>query len=104
MALTPRQRLQAINLGWGEASGITDDPMLRTAQVDIQFLLDWIKADDPHFDKTPYDPIRGKRNGRDEIDDPCGRCGHQYYRHFDWMEDHRPGCKYCPCEEFQEVS
>lgn len=30
-------------------------------------------------------------------------CGHQYHRHFDWMEDHDPvGCKYCECLSFME--
>jgi hypothetical protein len=32
----------------------------------------------------------------------CARagCGHEYYRHFDWADDYRPNCKYCPCEMF----
>ena len=29
------------------------------------------------------------------------RCGHHYIRHFDWMEDYRPGCKYCDCKVFE---
>lgn len=29
-------------------------------------------------------------------------CGHMYYRHFDWMADDRPGCKYCNCYNFVE--
>jgi len=36
-------------------------------------------------------------------DDRICVCGHIYYRHFDWMDDHYPvGCKYCQCFEFVE--
>jgi hypothetical protein len=27
----------------------------------------------------------------------CLDCGHPAYRHYDWAEDHMPGCKYCSC-------
>jgi DNA-directed RNA polymerase subunit RPC12/RpoP len=28
-------------------------------------------------------------------------CGHEYNRHFDWMENNDPiGCKYCGCDYF----
>lgn len=38
-------------------------------------------------------------------DDRICRCGHPYYRHFDWMEDNDAvGCKYCACQEFVEGS
>ena len=31
------------------------------------------------------------------------KCGHPYYRHFDWMDDNNPcGCKYCCCFTFKE--
>lgn len=35
-------------------------------------------------------------------DDRECECGHVYYRHFDWMEHYRPGCKYCECILFKE--
>lgn len=36
-------------------------------------------------------------------DDRICKCGHPYYRHFDWMEDNYPvGCKYCQCYIFEE--
>lgn len=32
------------------------------------------------------------------------KCGHRYYRHFDWMEDNIAcGCKYCACFTFEEA-
>lgn len=24
-------------------------------------------------------------------------CGHPFYRHFDWADEYRMGCKYCSC-------
>jgi hypothetical protein len=51
------------------------------------------------------DMERYKRNAQgtpgDGTTDPC-TCGHQYHRHFDWMDDYREGCKYCPCQKFTE--
>ena len=44
--------------------------------------------------ETTYDKTFG--------DDRMCECGHVYYRHFDWMEDYRPGCKYCECILFKE--
>ena len=45
--------------------------------------------------KTEYDTAFG--------DDKVCKCGHAYYRHFDTYEDMRPiGCKYCPCDKFEE--
>lgn len=35
-------------------------------------------------------------------DAACASCGHAYYRHFDWADEHSPGCKYCGCVEFAE--
>ena len=36
-------------------------------------------------------------------DDRICKCGHPYYRHFDWSEDNYPcGCKYCECFDFEE--
>jgi hypothetical protein len=35
-------------------------------------------------------------------DDRECACGHAYYRHFDWGDDYRPGCKYCGCMEWKE--
>lgn len=52
---------------------------------------------------SPVDMERYTKNAQDETDDPCGECGHQYYRHFDWGDDYYPHCKYCPCQTFQEV-
>jgi hypothetical protein len=48
------------------------------------------------------DKDRYGKNARHETDDPCADCGHQYYRHFDWMEDFECHCKYCHCMEFIE--
>lgn len=45
------------------------------------------------------------RDGAHDQDQACGRsgCGHPYHRHFDPYEgDREVGCKYCPCEAFQE--
>lgn len=37
-------------------------------------------------------------------DDRVCQCGHKYYRHFDTYEDMRDiGCKYCPCDTFEEI-
>lgn len=30
-------------------------------------------------------------------------CGHIYYRHFDWADNYRLGCKYCYCVTFTEA-
>ena len=30
-------------------------------------------------------------------------CGHTYIRHFDWMAEDRPGCKYCECDTFVAI-
>ena len=36
-------------------------------------------------------------------DDRLCKCGHPYYRHFDWMEHDAPvGCKYCDCYVFMQ--
>ena len=36
-------------------------------------------------------------------DDRMCKCGHLYYRHFDWMDNYAAvGCKYCGCDEFEE--
>ena len=36
-------------------------------------------------------------------DDRVCKCGHSYYRHFDWSEEYAPvGCKYCYCPTFKE--
>lgn len=37
-------------------------------------------------------------------DAECQDCGHEYDRHFDWMEDEDRrdvGCKYCGCDDFK---
>jgi len=45
--------------------------------------------------KRVYNPNYG--------DDRICKCGHPYYRHFDWMENNQPvGCKYCPCYVFMQ--
>ena len=37
-------------------------------------------------------------------DDTLCVCGHPYFRHFDTYDDMAPiGCKYCPCNHFQEM-
>lgn len=37
-------------------------------------------------------------------DEKLCQCGHEYYRHFD-SSDHMSdvGCKYCPCDTFEEI-
>jgi len=36
-------------------------------------------------------------------DDRICKCGHVYYRHFDWADNYAAvGCKYCNCYEFIE--
>lgn len=61
-----------------------------------------VAAFEEEFPKADYE--RYLPNCRDVTDDPCGRCGHQYYRHFDSWEPDLPevGCKYCSCHKFQE--
>jgi hypothetical protein len=55
--------------------------------------------------KSSVDMDRYRRNAQgtpgDGTEDSC-TCGHQYHRHFDWMDDYREGCKYCPCQKFSE--
>lgn len=34
----------------------------------------------------------------------CADCGHAYYRHFDWADNYRPGCKYCDCTTFRSAA
>lgn len=39
-----------------------------------------------------------------DLDAKCSRpgCTAAYVRHFDWMANYRPGCKYCDCPAFVE--
>lgn len=63
------------------------DAVLQSFQSELRLLLEEKLG-------KPYDPKFG--------DERVCECGHTYERHFDWMEDYRPGCKYCPCIDFQE--
>jgi hypothetical protein len=60
------------------------------------------KEEEPyiHVERIVVDITYNPNYGDDRI---C-KCGHPYYRHFDWMEEMSPvGCKYCDCDTFVEA-
>ena len=60
------------------------------------------KPNEPPYLEETVTHVERKYNPNYGVDRIC-KCGHPYYRHFDWMEDNYPvGCKYCDCYNFEE--
>lgn len=54
----------------------------------------------PYLEEEVIQVVRSF-NPRYDQEAKC-KCGHQYYRHFDWSDDDDPvGCKYCGCDTFE---